>query len=116
MNYIFHITDTQKWAQAQKIGTYQSDSLAIEGFIHCSTLAQVIDSANRFFQGRANLIILSIDPDRVKSKIINEGNPNNLFPHIYGELNTDAVTKITLLPARADGLFSLPIDLKNQDE
>jgi uncharacterized protein (DUF952 family) len=112
MNTILHITQRKEWEAVQNIGLYQSDSLATEGFIHCSTIEQVVGSANRFFTGKQDLIVLSIDADLVKAKIVYEGaDPNNLFPHIYGELNTDAVTKITNLSTDTNGLFILPGDL-----
>ncbi len=112
MAIFFHITTRSEWQTAKNLGTYRSDSLATEGFIHCSTLAQLLGSVNRFFIGKQNLVILSIEPDRVRAKIRNEGSDrSNLFPHIYGELNIDAVVRVTDLEPAVDGAFSLPSDL-----
>ena len=112
MTYILHITTRYYWETAKNIGTYRSDSLATEGFIHCSTAAQVLGSANRFFKDKKDLVILSIDPALVRSEIRYEGaDPNNLFPHIYGELNIDAVVQATDLEATPDGSFILPSEL-----
>jgi uncharacterized protein (DUF952 family) len=109
MSRILHITSRTEWEKAKNIGNYRSDSLTSEGFIHCSTIAQVISSANRFFKHRQDLVILSIDPDRVRSEIRYEGvESNNLFPHIYGELNIDAVLQVTDLESDEDGVFILP--------
>jgi uncharacterized protein (DUF952 family) len=117
MTTILHITSRAEWENAKTLGTYRSDSLAAEGFIHCSTAAQVIGSANRFFKDRENLVILSIDPDRVSSEIRYEGvESNNLFPHIYGELNINAVLQVTDLEADADGIFVLPLTPFDRDE
>jgi uncharacterized protein (DUF952 family) len=113
MTAILHITTREQWELAKNLGTYRSDSLATEGFIHCSTIAQVIGSANRFFKDKQDLVILSIDPILVIAEIRNEGaDPNNLFPHIYGELNIDAVTRSIDLEATPDGLFILPAALQ----
>lgn len=38
-DYIYHITTREQWVEAQKLGHYDSDTLATEGFIHCSTEA-----------------------------------------------------------------------------
>ncbi len=115
MNRILHITSRAQWEQAKNLGTYRSDSLATEGFIHCSTLGQAIGSANRFFKAKPDLVILSIDPDRVKAEIRDEGtDPNNLFPHIYGELNIDAVLQVNDLETPQDGSFILPIELTDR--
>ena len=112
MNTILHITPRDRWEAAKNIGTYRSDSLATEGFIHCSTLSQVIGSANRFFQQQTDLVILIIDVDRVTAEIKYEGiDPLNLFPHIYGTLNIDAVIQSIDLESHPDGSFILPKEL-----
>jgi uncharacterized protein (DUF952 family) len=114
MNTILHITPSDRWAKAKNLGTYRSETLESEGFIHCSTVAQVIGSANRFFKQQQDVVILVIDIDRVTSEIRYEGtDPTNLFPHIYGELNIDAVIQSIDLETNADGSFILPKELNN---
>ncbi len=115
MNTILHITSRAEWERAKNLGTYRSDSLATEGFIHCSTFDQVIGSANRFFQDKQDLVILSIDPALVTTEIRDEGvDPTNLFPHIYGELNIDAVMQVSDLESPIAGSFKLPTDLSDR--
>ena len=112
MNTILHITQSDRWTKAKNLGTYRSETLDSEGFIHCSTVAQVIGSANRFFKQQQDLVILVIDVDRVTSEIRYEGaDPTNLFPHIHGELNIDAVIQSIDLEADSDGSFILPKEL-----
>jgi uncharacterized protein (DUF952 family) len=112
MHTILHITQREQWESAKNLGTYRGNTLDTEGFIHCSTLAQVIGSANRFFVGLTDLVILEIEIDRVTPEVRYEGtDKNNLFPHIYGELNTDAVIRSIDLDVDAEGLFILPIEL-----
>lgn len=114
MKTILHITLADRWTKAKNLGSYRSDTLATAGFIHCSTLAQVVGSANRFFTGLQDVIILVIDRDQVTAEIRDEGvDPNNLFPHIYGELNIDAVVKVIDLETNTDGLFVIPKELSN---
>lgn len=109
MNTILHITQRQQWTTAKNIGTYRSNTLDSEGFTHCSTAAQVVGSANRFFKDQTDLVILVIHRDLVKSEIRDEGTESsNLFPHIYGELNIDAVVKVIDFEAGADRVFTLP--------
>lgn len=112
MNNILHITQRYQWEKAKILGSYRGDTLDSEGFIHCSTVSQVIGSANRFFKNQTDLVILVIEIDRTQSEIRYEGeDDNNLFPHIYGELNIDAVVQEIALAAGADGLFKLPAEL-----
>lgn len=109
MNTILHITQRHEWEKAKNLGTYRSNTLDSEGFIHCSTPIQVLGSANRFFKNQTDLVILKIDIDRVTPEIRYEGvDSNNLFPHIYGELNIDAVTGSIDLESHPDGSFILP--------
>lgn len=83
---------------------------AAEGFIHCSTRDQVISVANARFRGKHGLMLLSIEPDNVKAKIIYENLEGGaqLFPHIYGALNTNAVVEAVPFQPGADGNFKLP--------
>ncbi len=48
MTLILHITPRQDWEKAQVTGIYSTDSLETEGFIHCSTPAQLVKVANSF--------------------------------------------------------------------
>jgi uncharacterized protein (DUF952 family) len=112
MNTILHITQRLQWETAKNLGSYRGDTLDTEGFIHCSTAAQMIGSANRFFKGQQDLVILVIDRDLVQPVVRDEGaEANNLFPHIYGALNIEAVVQAINFSAAADGLFIWPTEL-----
>ena len=66
---IYHLTSRQAWVEAQSRGEYRAESLETEGFIHCSTLPQVLKSANKFFGGQTGLLLLWIDSEKVESEI-----------------------------------------------
>ena len=110
MPIIHHITTHTDWNAARAAGSYTADSLVSEGFIHCSTAAQVVATANRIFKGRRDLILLSVDTNRVKPEIRYENleDGTNLFPHIYGALAVAAVVAVHAFPSRADGTFEWP--------
>lgn len=109
MSIIFHITERHTWEQAQAKGNYRPKLFSEEGFIHCSTAAQVLQVANTRFRGRSDLFLLSIETDRVGPEIRYENleGGEELFPHIYGQLNTDAVVRVAEF-TEADGSFKLP--------
>lgn len=107
---LFHIIPMQDWEQTQREGKYQPASLAKEGFIHCSTAAQVCATANRFFRNQSDLLLLAIDASRVEATILFENleGGQEQFPHIYGTLSLDAVVAAIPFPALDDGTFHLP--------
>ena len=53
---ILHITSRQAWKTAQEQGQYTAPSLTSDRFIHCSTRAQVLPVAEKFYKGQAGLI------------------------------------------------------------
>lgn len=114
MNTILHITKRQQWEQAKNLGSYRADSLDSEGFIHCSKSTQILKVAKRFFYNQKELVLLFINSDKVKAEIrYEEAEIGELFPHIYGELNIDAVYQVIDFEAGEDGLFELPQEVIN---
>ena len=107
MNSIFHLTPAAAWADAQRAGTYTADTLATEGFIHCSLARQVVWVANARFRGRQGFVLLRIDPDKLQAPLRYENLEGgaDLFPHIYGPLNLDAVVEVTPFEPDASGSF-----------
>lgn len=115
MSLILHITDRVSWQQAEQLGVYQADSLRSEGFIHCSTPAQVVQTANRYFRGQSGLVLLCIDSDRAQAEIRYEGVAGReQFPHLYGPLNLDAVLQVLDFEPGLEGLFELPAAIAEQ--
>jgi len=96
MPIIYHVTTADNWKEAKAQGYYEHPSLKAEGFIHCSQDHQVAGVLERYFQGQTNLVKLVIDTDKLTSKFVFDWSPStaDTFPHIYGTLNTDAVTDV----------------------
>lgn len=114
MATIFHITRRQEWDQAEEEGLYRPETFPTEGFIHCSTSEQVIQVANTRFRGQKGLVLLCVDTEKVGVEIRYENLEGGvqMFPHIYGELNIDAVVRVLEFQPGVDGYFSLPSDSK----
>lgn len=115
MPLILHITPRNVWETSTPSGYYRPASLDSEGFIHCSTIEQTADTANQFYAGQRDLILLCIDPDRTEAEVRYEApacagdeRADSLFPHIYGPLNVSAVLRTVELAPRPDGRFELP--------
>ena len=118
---ILHITTKKDWGKAQTEGKYTAPSLKLDGFIHCSTLKQTVDTANIFFKGQQGLVLLCIDENKLKPECKYE-NPcgggkhdpsvGNRFPHIYGSINISAIIKVVDFHANENGLFALSREIE----
>lgn len=114
MTTIFHITERQQWEKAQIFGSYHSSTLESEGFIHCSQAHQLAKVANKFFHNQHNLVLLFIESAQVQPEIRYEiAEINELFPHIYGELNIDAVYQVIDFVPGENGFFDVPLEVVN---
>lgn len=73
---IYHLAEPDRWPA----DPYVADSLATEGFIHCSTAAQLEHTFDRYYSGRRDLVLLTVDPAGLDVRV--EGG----FPHVYGPI------------------------------
>jgi uncharacterized protein (DUF952 family) len=115
---ILHIVKRVEWDCALELGHYAPDSLRTEGFIHCSTVAQVMATANLYYRGQNDLVLLCIDEERLTTPLnyespIGSGTDRHQmsFPHIYGPLTAAAVKRVIDFPCEPDGSFLLPPSL-----
>ena len=115
---IYHLTSRQAWQEAQQRGEYRTESLDTEGFIHCSTETQILPVAEKFYKGQSGLLLLKIDPARLALELRWEppsgGSPppgvpeGELFPHVYGPINLDAIVNVYDLETDPDGSYKSP--------
>ncbi|MBU2662120.1 DUF952 domain-containing protein [Actinoplanes bogorensis] len=113
---ILHIVPRATWAAAQTAGVYEGDTLATQGFIHCSTEHQAHIPATALFHGRDDLLLLVIDESRLPVPITwEQGDPplpdKSPFPHLYAALPLDAVASVHEYRPQPDGSFAPPTDL-----
>ncbi len=101
------------WQKQASDQPYRGDTLATEGFIHCTAEPDwLLKVANRFYRSQPDdFVILCIVPERVQVAIKWEKADNHEFPHIYGPLNLDAVEHVVKFPRDAAGQFVLPPEL-----
>ncbi len=102
---IFHLAEQPHWEQALHVGTYarstRGRALDDVGFIHASSASQwPIVRRNVFGDLAEPLVLLRIDESRLASPVVDEvGVPETgeLFPHVFGPINIDAVVGTTIL-------------------
>ena len=113
---VLHIAPAGRWRAARRHlnGNYTDPSLEVEGFIHCSTIEQVLIPANERFAGRSDLVLLVVDLGLVPSRTVFEDcyESGQAFPHIYGPIPVAAVSNVVPFPCSDDGTFSLPETLQ----
>ncbi len=110
MKLIYHITEQSTWDQSNRDGIYLPTNFMREGFIHCSTREQVLETAERYYAHDSNLVLLQIDVERLQSDLVEENlfGGTELYPHIYGPLNLDAVVTAAIFNKGTDGKYHFP--------
>jgi uncharacterized protein (DUF952 family) len=107
---IYKICPASAWREAERRGAFRgsADDLR-DGFIHFSTAAQVAETAKKHFYGQTGLFLIAVDADALGDSLRWEPSRNDeLFPHLYGELDLGAVTAIFDMRARSDGYHDMP--------
>ena len=106
--FIYHVVLPAVWERFKTKPSYQAESLTTEGFIHCSYASQLEGVLERYYSGVERVLILTIDTDKLLSKLVKEPSTNNeLFPHIYGRINHNAVIDVEERILREDEFGSL---------
>jgi glutathione S-transferase len=111
MYYVYHIAREEDWKRAQADGLYKIGSLhrsfEQDGFIHLAYATQVNVVADLIYSHTTELLLLTIDPRKLTAVIKEEKAeyPNELFPHLYGPLNVDAVISVSPYNPLPNGRF-----------
>jgi uncharacterized protein (DUF952 family) len=110
VSQIYKICPASAWHEAERQGIYRgSRDDARDGFIHFSTAAQVNETARKHFFGQTGLFLIEVDADALGAALRWERSRNDeLFPHLYGELDLRAVKRVLNMHARSDGTHDIP--------
>jgi len=110
MPTIYKICPATLWRDAERLGKFPSSEVdRRDGFIHFSTAEQVTETAAKHFAGQRDLVLLQVDATKLGARLKWEPSRGGaLFPHLYGDLDPAAVTKVDLLPLGPDGRHLFP--------
>jgi len=102
---VLHLAEAPHWQEALSTGEYRWSTLGRtleeEGFIHCSTPEQVAGVLERYYASyAANLVLLTIDTERLTSPWQVDPVGDDTFPHVYGPINASAVVHAEPLDRR----------------
>jgi uncharacterized protein (DUF952 family) len=109
---IFHVCAPAAAAAALAQGEYRAPSLGTEGFIHLAQAHQVRGVVDRYYEGQTGLVVLVVAPELLRVPLRFEApasmsrlaaapaaDASQLFPHLYGPLNSDAIVEVRDLAA-----------------
>jgi uncharacterized protein (DUF952 family) len=111
---IFHVTTASEWVAAEAVGSYRRStkgtSLDEVGFIHASSAEQLPRVAAFLYAESGDpLVVLELDDDEIRRTGIRipweDGGDGELFPHIYGAIDTASVIGVHPAAFDADGML-----------
>jgi len=107
---IYKICPASAWREAERQGVYRGSAVDLrDGFIHFSTASQLAETAAKHFFGQTGLFLVAVDADALGEALRWEPSRNEeLFPHLYGELDLGAVADVLELRTRSDGHHDIP--------
>jgi uncharacterized protein (DUF952 family)/GNAT superfamily N-acetyltransferase len=112
---LLHLIEPASWRAALAEGALRPPSLADVGFVHLSTPEQVDLPAERLYPGRRDLVLLVVDPQRLRDPVrwepdVPEDPASMRFPHLYGPLPTSAVVAVVPYRPPASPVLPAPDD------
>ncbi len=104
--YTFHYTPVDFFDSLDPAADYMPPAYKQEGFIHCTDgAANMVEVANLHYrQDPRDFYVLYLDKEKISSPIKYE-DPNEIYPHIYGPLNRDAIVEQKHALRTLDGSF-----------
>jgi uncharacterized protein (DUF952 family) len=113
MTTVYKIVAVDLWQAAEDSGVFTGAGIDLnDGFIHLSTGAQARRTAQLYFKGQGNLVLVAVDGARLGAALKYEpSRDGDLFPHLYGPLPLAAVLSVRPLPIGIDGNHIFPQDI-----
>tara|TARA_B100001769_G_C21751690_1_gene411715 strand:- start:212 stop:592 length:381 start_codon:yes stop_codon:yes gene_type:complete len=114
MSKIYKILTDTEWKDANRLGYVKTDLDDKDGFIHCSTAKQLALTLHLYFKEENSIVLCEIDEcDLNRSefffeKTLSNNRSEQEFPHIYGKLSIEQISKTWKLEKEA---FQIPEDI-----
>lgn len=90
---LLHVVPAAAWA-AETGDTLFDRDVALDGFVHCCTEAQLPGVVARYYADETDLLVVVIDPAGLgPAEVRYEGHPE-AFPHVYGPVARSAVLAV----------------------
>ncbi|KUG08429.1 DUF952 domain-containing protein [Solirubrum puertoriconensis] len=114
---LYRVAELADWQQAQQTGFFASADLQAEGFIHTSELHQLLETANRYYLGRTDVVLLELDEAALGAAgvVVKREwaeSRGQYFAHVFGPIPLAAVVRIIVMQPDPDGQFRMPTPLQ----
>ncbi len=109
---IYKILRPGEWEEFESSGTFEgSPDDHRDGFIHCSSRAQLAATAARIFAADQSLVVATISTDNLNDPVRWEpSGSGELFPHIYGSIPLAAVAAVHRVNGASEVDSTVPYD------
>jgi uncharacterized protein (DUF952 family) len=103
----YKLVDRAEWAAARAAGAYAGSAVDLaDGYIHLSGADQLVETAQRHYAGRADLMLVAVDLRSLGDNLKWEASRGGaLFPHLYAPLPVSAATEERPLSVDGDGVM-----------
>lgn len=103
----YKLVDRAEWAAARAAGAYAGSAVDLaDGYIHLSGSDQLVETAQRHYAGRADLMLVTVDLRALGDALKWEASRGGaLFPHLYAPLPVAAASAERPLSVDAGGVM-----------
>ncbi len=114
MNLTYHGVPKEYFDALDPAEPYLPADFERDGFIHCTDgrEAESIVLTLHYRDSPGEWLVLCVDKDRLTSPVRYD-DPAEVYPHIYGPLNRDAIVAVLPIRRAPDGTFLKPSLLHN---
>jgi uncharacterized protein (DUF952 family) len=100
------MTPSETWESQREAASYEPEAFEREGFVHCTHGEQyLVDVGNRYYVDDPRPhVALQIDVVKLAARVVYE-DPEHVFPHVYGPIETDAVVAVREMVRDSGGRF-----------
>ena len=105
-NITYHLVPVDYWAERSAGESYTPEAYEQDGFIHCTNgTAELLTVANMFYTADPReFIVLILNAGAIESEVRYDDG-GQVYPHIYGPLNTSSVVGQLPVERSDDGTF-----------
>lgn len=109
---IYKVVSETEWQLAEQDGVFKGAAIDLaDGYIHFSTKEQVLETVEKHFKGKDELMLIRFASEQFGELLRWEPSRGGaLFPHLYAELPCHAAEQRWKLAMNEDGSHEFPSD------